>query len=130
MDAAAVMLMMVFIKSCTVFEPSVGIIISGITIKNWIQAARAGTPFSFSSTVFLPKIPSGISEKKILTGVAVHISSDPNIAVKDTRPTKRLTTSSGKPKYAARPWNTCTEPPVNFSSLLLTKTLISTEEIE
>ena len=37
---------------------------------------------------------------------------------------------SGRPKYAARPWNTCTEPPVNFSSLLLINTLISTEEIE
>ena len=74
MDAAAVILIIVFIRSCTVLEPSIGIIISGMTIRNWIHAARAGTPFSFSSTVFLPKMPSGISEKKIFTGVAVHIS--------------------------------------------------------
>ena len=44
-EAAAVMLMIVFIKSCTVLEPIIGIIISGITIRNWIHAARAGTPF-------------------------------------------------------------------------------------
>ena len=130
MDAAAVILIMVFIRSCTVLEPSIGIIISGMTIRNWIHAARAGTPFSFSSTVFLPKMPSGISEKKIFTGVAVHISREPNIAVKDTRPTKRFINASGRPKYAAMPWNTCTDPPVNFNSLLLTKTLISTEETE
>ena len=98
MEAAAVMLMMVFIRSCTVLDPSVGIIISGMTIRYWIQAARAGTPFSLSSTVFLPKMPEGISEKKILTGVAVHISSEPNIAVNETRPTKRFIRISGRPK--------------------------------
>ncbi|MNC73161.1 hypothetical protein D3C75_1243140 [compost metagenome] len=34
MEAAAVMLISVFINSCTLPEPTVGISISGITIKN------------------------------------------------------------------------------------------------
>ena len=75
-------------------------------------------------------MPAGISEKKILTGVAVHINNEPNMAVKETRPTKRLTTISGRPNQTAMPWKTCTDPPVYFSSLLLINTLISTEEME
>ena len=98
MEAAAVMLMTVFIRSCAVLEPRVGITINGSTMRYWIQAARAGTPCSFSSTVFLPKMPAGISEKKIFTGVAVHISREPNMAVKETSPTKRFIRISGRPK--------------------------------
>ncbi|MNL71916.1 hypothetical protein D3C87_1971460 [compost metagenome] len=52
------------------------------------------------------------------------------MAVKETRPTKRFISTSGRPNQTARPWNTCTEPPVNFSSLLLIKMLISTEVME
>ena len=58
MEAAAVMLMTVFIRSCAVLEPGSGSPSAAARWWYWIQAARAGTPFSFSSTVFLPKMPA------------------------------------------------------------------------
>ena len=45
-------------------------------------------------------MPEEFPEKKILTGVAVHISSEPNIAGNETRPTKRFIRISGRPKVS------------------------------
>ena len=47
-------------------EPSAGMIRIGTTIANWSHAARHGMPSSLSSTSLPPKMPLGISEKKIL----------------------------------------------------------------
>ena len=47
-------------------EPSAGITRIGTTIANCSQAARHGMPSSLSSTSLPPKMPLGISEKKIL----------------------------------------------------------------
>ncbi|MNT11315.1 hypothetical protein D3C72_1461890 [compost metagenome] len=129
-EAAAVMFISVFINSCTLSEPNVGISISGITIKNCSQAARVGTPCLFNRMVFSPKMPLGISVKKILTGAAVHISNEPNIAVKETSPTKRFISTAGRPKCADRPSNTCTVPPVKCKSARLTNTLSSKDATE
>lgn len=130
MDVAAVILIIVFIRFCTVLESSIGIIISGMTIRNWIYVARVGTSFSFSSTVFLLKMFFGISEKKIFIGVAVYISRESNIAVKDIRSIKRFINVFGRLKYVVMSWNICIDSSVNFNFLLLTKTLISIEETE
>ncbi|MNG38246.1 hypothetical protein D3C84_1258740 [compost metagenome] len=56
--------------------------------------------------VFSPKMPLGISVKKIFTGAAVHISNEPNMAVKEIRPTKRFISTAGRPKCADSPSNT------------------------
>ena len=74
-------------------------------------------------------MPVGISEKRFLTGVAVHISREPNMAVKETRPTKRFINTSGRPNHRQTVEH-LHRTPVNFNALLLIKTLISTEEME
>lgn len=68
--------------------------------------------------------------KKIFTGAAVHINSEPNMAVKETMPTKRFISIVGRPKCADSPSNTCTVPPVKCRSVRCTKTLISSDDTE
>ena len=63
---AAVMLMTMPSRSLMLPEPSAGITRIGTTIANCSQAARHGMPSSLSSTSLPPKMPLGISEKKIL----------------------------------------------------------------
>ena len=64
-EAAAVMLISVFIKSCTLLEPSVGISISGMTMKNWICAARVGTPCRFRRMVFAENALRDLGEENL-----------------------------------------------------------------
>lgn len=97
---AAVMLMTMPSRSLMLPEPSAGITRIGTTIANCSQAARHGMPSSLSSTSLPPKMPLGISEKKIFTGVEVHISSEPRVAASRITPTTRVTRPAERPKYS------------------------------
>ncbi len=57
-----------------------------MTMKNWIRAARVGTPCRFRRMVSRRKCPSDLGEEN-LHGAAVHINSEPNMAWKETMPT-------------------------------------------
>ena len=95
---AAVMLMTIWRRPSMESEPRAGMMRIGTTMRNWTHAARHGMPRSLSSTSLSPKMPPGISEKKIFTGVAVHMRRDPRVAVSMTRPTTLLMSPLSRPK--------------------------------
>ena len=86
---AAVMLTTISSRSLILPDPSAGMMRIGTTMANCSHAARHGMPCSLSSMTFSPNTPRGISEKKILTGVDVHMSSDPSVAASRISPTMR-----------------------------------------
>ena len=86
---AAVMLTTISSRSLILPDPSAGMMRIGTTMANCSHAARHGIPCSLSSMTFSPNTPRGISEKKILTGVDVHMSSDPSVAASRISPTMR-----------------------------------------
>lgn len=130
MDVVVVILIIVFIRFCMVLELSIGIIISGMMIRNWIYVVCVGMLFLFSLMVFLLKMFFGILEKKIFIGVVVYISRELNIVVKDIRLIKWFINVFGRLKYVVMLWNICIDLLVNFNFLLLMKMLISIEEME
>ena len=70
-EVAAVILIKVSRKLSKLPIPSAGTIINSVTTTPWTINALVGLPSSLVLTNHLPRTPSGISEKKTLTGAAV-----------------------------------------------------------
>ena len=100
---------------------------AGITINGsndecyWIQAARAGTPFQFSSTVFLPRCRlAEFRREKIFTG---RRPTSAGVNGGEDQPDQAVIRIGGQDhEWAASPSNTCkSSHPGVFQESLWTK---------
>ncbi len=86
-EVEAVMFINISSKLSTEPIPKAGTNSNTVTITACTYKAFTGVPFLSVLAIYLPKIPSGISENNTLTGAAVHKTNEPKEASIIVNPT-------------------------------------------